>query len=476
MRTGALRAILFLFLLATAAAHGGTAYEIQITLKPRGLVWGDLSIPVSAGPSVRRVELLVNGVKFSDASFPASQAGRGHSAVFHLPVGKYIRRLRVRVVGYDANGRLVGADEMAVNDPQPPFRVRIQAPPEYPEDGPVEVTAMVTAPPNVPVSEVELWAGETLLTRDTRPPYGFAWHSSLFPDVRYLRAVAHGPGGLEANDVHFWSDVPHESVEVVVKHIPLSVAGDNGVALTKDDLTLIDDGLPREIEALLPADDQPLNVIMLIDSSESMLDELPIVQRAAREFARTVIRENDRIAVVAFHQRIFWLTGFTSNHDLVDAAIAKLEPQGQTHLYDAVISMLYELQKMPGRKALVVLSDGVNSGGTFELDHLVHYARYAGVPIYPVVKNKWLSRLMRFRLALTEARRFAEIARESGATYFVVESPSELPEVYRAIADELRRQYLLVFRTESTGTDAWHSIAVRTRKDVDIRVPRGYFP
>ena len=259
--------------------------------------------------------------------------------------------------------------------------------------------------------------------------------------------MARAPGALEANDVYFWGDIPHETVDVIAKHIPISFFGGKGEAPAKEELTLIDSGVPREIEALVPAADQPLNVILLIDSSESMLEELPILQQAAKEFARSVIRRNDRIAVVAFHERLFWLTGFTSNHEMIDAAIDRLKPRGRTHLYDAAISTLFEIQKMPGRRALVVLTDGMNSGGVFELDHLVHYARYAGVPIYPIVKNKWLSRFMRFRIGVMEAKRFAEIARDSGASYFIIQRPSELPRVYRAIADELRRQYILVFRT-----------------------------
>ncbi len=450
---------------ATLALAGD--YDVSITLKPRGLSWGDVTVPVTVGPAVEAIRLYVNGV--------ASGEARGRSVVFHVPVGKYLRRLRIRAVGLDASGAIVGEDEMTVNDPQPPFRVRLTAP-QAAGAGVIELSATVLSPPNLPVLGVDFFAGEALVGRDETPPYSVSFDASIFPDLRYARAVARAAGALEANDVFFWGDAPHESVEVIVKHIPISFFGNGASAPPKEALTLIDSGGPREIEAIVPATDQPLNVILLIDSSESMLDELPILQRAAKEFARSVIRQNDRIAVVAFHERLFWLTGFTSNHDMIDAAIDRLRPRGRTHLYDAAISTLYELQKMPGRKALVVLTDGMNSGGVFELDHLVHYARYAGVPIYPIVKNKWLSRFMRLHLGLMEAKRFAEIARDSGASYFIIERPSQLPGVYRAITDELRKQYLLVFRTESSGSDAWHPLVIRSRGRGNIRIPSGYFP
>lgn len=443
-------------------------HEVRITDKPRGLVWGDLRVPVSAGASVEKIELRVNGVPFAIAAGP--------SAAFDVPVGKYIRRLRIRAVGYDGAGKLAGRDEMTVNDPRPPFRVMLDVPQELPEEGTVTLSATVMAPQNLPVVGVDFFVGESAVGTDLTAPYSISFDAAEFPGARYARAVARARGSLEANAVAFWGDAVHEDIEVVVKHVPMSAFGPGSETLRKEDLTLIDSGSPREIEALVPADAQPLNVIMLIDSSESMLDELPVIQRAAREFARETIRQNDRIAVVAFHERVFWLTGFTNDVGAVDRAVGKLQPRGRTHLYDAVIEMLYELQKMPGRKALVVLSDGMNSGGHFELDHLVHYARYSGVPIYPIVKNKVLSRLMRFRLGLMEAKRFAEIARESGASYFIISGPSQLPSVYQAIAKELQQQYVLVFRTESTGADVWHPLAVETRRKVNLRVPRGYFP
>ncbi|HSN69495.1 MAG TPA: VWA domain-containing protein [Thermoanaerobaculia bacterium] len=459
-----LRFLAVLVLVGSAAALAGE-YDVRITLKPRGLSWGDVTVPVASGPGIETVTLFVNGVEMGEAS--------GRSVAFRVPIGKYIRRLRVRAVGHDASGAIVGSDEMTINDPQPPFRVRLSAPPRA--EGVVELNATVLSPPNVPVLGVDFYAGETLVQRDEAPPYSASFDAAIFPDLRYARAVARAAGALEANDVFFWGDV-HETVDVIVKHIPVSFFGDRRLPPSKEDLTLIDSGAPREIESLVPAGDQPLNLILLIDSSESMLEELPILQRAAKEFARSAIRKNDRIAVVAFHERLFWLTGFTSNHDVIDAAIDRLKPRGRTHLYDAAISTIFELQKMPGRKALVVLTDGMNSGGIFELDHLVHYARYAGVPIYPIVKNKWLSRLMKLHLAMMEAKRFAEIARDSGASYFIIERPSQLPEVYRAIADELRQQFILVFHTESTGSDEWHPLAIRSRRGGNIRIPSGYFP
>jgi len=106
----------------------------------------------------------------------------------------------------------------------------------------------------------------------------------------------------------------------------------------------------------------------------------------------------------------------------------------------------------------------------------VYYARYAGVPVYPIVKNKALSRLMRFGVGYLEARRLAGIARDTGATYFIIQKERELPAVYQRIADELRQQYQVLFYASGSALDQWHSLRLDTRGGQTLRVPRGYFP
>jgi Ca-activated chloride channel family protein len=138
--------------------------------------------------------------------------------------------------------------------------------------------------------------------------------------------------------------------------------------------------------------------------------------------------------------------------------------------------MLYESQKTPGRHALVVLTDGVDQGSKFKLDHLVHYARYAGVPVYPIVKNKSLSRWMKLGVGRLQARRLMHIAEETGATYFIIQRERELPAVYARIAQELRQQYQIVFHSEASAPDQWRSLKAMSSGGHVLRIPKGYFP
>jgi Ca-activated chloride channel family protein len=452
----------FLLLLASPVV----AQTVRITEKPSGLVDGILYVPIEAEPPVARIALFINGVKYSEAL--------GDRVTVQVKVGQYIRRLRMRATGYDKAGNVIGEDEMVVNDPRPPFRVRIQAPPELPETGTATLHANVIAPAEIRVNSVDFYLGEEKVGSAASSPYRIEFDVAAHPRSAYARVVARANDGTEANDVVFFGDQPNDEIDVTVQQIPLSVAS-GPPTLELSDLSLIDNGVARKIEALVPASDQPLNVILLIDYSESMLEELPVVKAAAKQFAQQLLRPQDRIAVVGFHQRTFWLTGFTNDFNRAAEAVDRVNPIGQTHLYDSVIEMLFELQKQRGRRALVVLTDGVDQGSRFKLDHVLHYARYAGVPVYPVVKNRILTRLMRIGVGQLQARKLTQLARDTGATYFIIKSEKELAGVYQRIAAELRQQYQMVFRSEGIS-EQWHSIAVESSGGHRLRLPKGYFP
>ena len=443
------------------------AQTVRITAKPEGLVHGTLNVPIVATDPVARLALFINNVKFTEA--------QGKTMTAQVRVGEYIRRLRFKAVGYDAQGNEIASDEMVVNDPRPPFRVHLSAPPALPKSGIVTMTANVIKPVETAVSGVDFFVGEEKIGSAGTPPYAASFDAAKYPNAIYARVVVHAAGGEEANDVVFFGDRPGEQVQVDLQQIPLSVASGSS-PLRLEDLTLTDNGAPRKIEALLPASDQPLYVILLIDYSESMLEELPVVKTAAKQFARTLLRPQDRIAIVGFNQRLFWLTNWTNDWNAAANAVDSVKPIGQTHLYDSAIEMLFELQKTPGRHALVVLTDGVDQGSEFKLEHLVHYARYAGVPVYPIIKNHVLARLMRFGIGYLEARKLAAIAKDTGATYFIIQKERELPAVYQRLAAELRQQYQLVFYAPSESGDNWHFLNVVSRGGQQLRVPRGYFP
>ncbi len=83
---------------------------------------------------------------------------------------------------------------------------------------------------------------------------------------------------------------------------------------------------------------------------------------------------------------------------------------------------------------------------------------------------------MRFGIGQPEARRLAGLARDTGATYFIIKEENELPGVYARLAQELRGQYTVAFRSDSAATDEWHGLGMQSRSGIQLRIPKGYFP
>jgi hypothetical protein len=96
--------------------------------------------------------------------------------------------------------------------------------------------------------------------------------------------------------------------------------------------------------------------------------------------------------------------------------------------------------------------------------------------VYPVVKNKSLSRWMKLGVGRLQARRLERIADDTGATYFIIQSERELAGVYGRIAQELRQQYQLVFHSETDIADQWRPIRIVSNAGHTLRTPKGYFP
>src|SRR5207244_835822 len=131
-------------------------------------------VPVTNAENVVRDELYINGVKYAEA--------KGRSVAMPVMIGDYIRRLRIRVVGYDAQNNVAGEDEMVVNDPKPPFRVHLQSSPN-------ELSASIVKPPELSITGVDFYLGEDKLATVHAEPWAVPFDAAK--KAVYARVVAH---------------------------------------------------------------------------------------------------------------------------------------------------------------------------------------------------------------------------------------------------------------------------------------------
>ena len=171
--------------------------------------------------------------------------------------------------------------------------------------------------------------------------------------------------------------------------IPVSVSDRNGrfiPDLRKSDFRLYEDGIEQQVDGFQSVA-VPFNVIMLLDTSGSIASRLREIQEAAATFVDQ-LRDDDQVMVVSFAGRYRVECALTSDRARLREAIYGIRNGGGTRLYRAVDFVVDELQKIDGRKAVVLFTDGIDNSNS-EAAAALSVARVeeSGAIFYPIRYN-----------------------------------------------------------------------------------------
>jgi Ca-activated chloride channel family protein len=257
--------------------------------------------------------------------------------------------------------------------------------------------------------------------------------------------------------------------------------------LGQQDFEVFENGVRRKL-TFFGAAGVPVDVVLLLDTSSSMVGQLDIVANAAVGFVRT-LRPRDRAAVIGFGTRVAMLQSFSADKARLEAAVRQPTPNGKTALYDALYIAANELRQQRGayreirRQALVILSDGEDTSSLANSDEALDAIRRAGVVVFAISPR---ARLAFGRLPLSQGRAASEasftlreLARDTGGRAFFLEELTHLAGVYADIATEIQHQYTIGFEPDDRR---WGKklrqllVRVVSRADATVRTRRGYDP
>jgi VWFA-related protein len=248
--------------------------------------------------------------------------------------------------------------------------------------------------------------------------------------------------------------------------------------LTKDDFTLEQDGRPQAIRYFSPRSDQPLTLGLLVDVSGSQRTVLAAQRRASKQFFDQVLsKDRDQAFVLLFDRKIEVLPDLA----IPELDMKKGDAQG-TALYDAIVFASGKIADQVGRKALIVLSDGYDTGSSASLAAAAETAQRADTLVYSI---RFLDRdIFAFEVPASqggspvprEGRKALErIARETGGGYFDLTPAETLEKIYSRIEDELRNQYSLGF-TPAASKSGYRKLRVSVkRKGLTVQARDGYY-
>ena len=392
-----------------------------------------------------------------------------------LDLGTAARPHAVRVVGYDASGEILGGHSLGLNPGAGAFRVAITrlapapAAPGSPGSGAapaeLEVEAEVEVPPGAALDRLEVYRNETLAARLDQPPFRtrIAAPSPAGP-ADYVRVLAVLTDGRTLDDARLLAALgPVERVEVnLVELFAVVTQRDGGVIgdLHRDDFTVKVKGVERPLQRFQLADEVPLLLGLLIDTSESMWVLMPDTKKAASKFLADTLKDDDQAFLVDFSTKPHLAQAATGDVLQLLRSFSTLEASGATALYDSIVFSLSQLQDATGRRALVLLTDGQDYGSHFGPRRCIEYARELGVPVYIVS----LAGLYADR-RLPRVNDLEGITGGSGGRIYYITQPEQLDQAYAQINAELRSQYVLAFGTDHPLTpDELKSIAVEVHR------------
>jgi VWFA-related protein len=235
-----------------------------------------------------------------------------------------------------------------------------------------------------------------------------------------------------------------------------------------------EDGVKQEVaffrEASAPGERIPLSVVLVLDSSGSMKANMRFLQEAAITFVHK-LEDVDKALVVDFNSGVRGSAEFTEDADRLEQFVEALQPWGGTSLYDAIHYGLNRIRDQPGRKAVIVFSDGDDTTSSLGEKDVIDYARAVEATVYCVGIRGGAGLLDRGPRGFLR-----KIARETGGAYFFPERVGDLIRIFSGISDELHNHYLLGYSPQRPPDGTWREIEVHlSRKDAQLRVRKGYF-
>lgn len=257
------------------------------------------------------------------------------------------------------------------------------------------------------------------------------------------RAFLAAPLAAYAQDVTFTTGVRVVNVLASVRDKKGAIIGN----LTKDDFVLLEQGKPQSIQYFSSQGDLPLTVGLLVDTSMSQEHVLVAERSASLRFLDQVLRvDRDKSFVIQFDSRVLIKQTLTNSYVKLEEALTQVDTPsrselrqgigGGTMLYDAVdTAARFLLKDQTGRKAVILLTDGVDFGSSSSLVEAIESAQKQDTIVYSI--------LFADRNGSDGRGALIKLARETGGAFYEVSKRMPIDQIFTLIQNELRSQYNL---------------------------------
>ncbi len=267
--------------------------------------------------------------------------------------------------------------------------------------------------------------------------------------------------------------------------------------LTRDDCQVFEDKQPQKLKNFTAEVDQPLTLGILLDTSGSQQNVLPLEQQTGGEFLRRILRSKDEAFLVSFDSDIDLLSDYSSNASALARAMDKAQinvggslggavpsigqPKG-TVLYDAVVEASHDkLSGETGRKALILLTDGEDQGSRNKVENAIEAAQKANALVYVLlIADRGFYNRGSFTVGYSGEQQMRRMTDATGGRVIDVgNNGKKLEQAFQQIEDELRTQYVASYTPTNDKTDGtYRKVDIQCRqRDEQLKVQsrKGYY-
>ena len=241
--------------------------------------------------------------------------------------------------------------------------------------------------------------------------------------------------------------------------------------LTQDDFQILDNDKPQKL-TVFQSENQPITVVVMLDTSGSMTGSIQLLKAAAEQFIVRLLPE-DKAAVGAFNDKIELSAQFSNDRDQLVTEVRDLDFGNGTRLFDGIAEGLNQLQGVDGRKVVLVFTDGDDTSSRVGRGTVMDRARAEEVMIYAIgLQSEYFDGQRTVRSKPDSALR--RLADETGGGYFELKQTSDLGPTFTRVAQELHSQYVLGFEAQQLDGKV-HKLTVKMKQvGMTARARRSY--
>lgn len=304
----------------------------------------------------------------------------------------------------------------------------------------------------------------------TTPPFQCEWDAGPSIASHQVRLVVNlVSGGRVVQTARTAGVAFAEMVDVDVVQVTATITDDRGryvTGLPRSAFHVSEDGR-SQVVAHFYAADAPLELVVAVDTSASMHDAMPTMKRAVTGFLAAVPRR-DRVTLLGFNDAVFALAPRTADLAERTRAVDAMTAWGSTALYESILRGVEILGAQPGRKALIVFTDGEDRGSHVTLEEIEQALQSSDVILYMIGQGQGVTRAPLKKL-------MERLSRPTGGREISTNSIDELQESFIELLDEISHQYVLGYQPTNSARDGtWRQIKVTVDGGHRVRARHGY--